>query len=162
MQFASGVYQSRFWGLKGRAELLFIFFLSWFLALLFFFPSRNQYVKTDESNSSSIIFAELTSEKEKSLEESGIENQNNRLVNYTTNAVTRDASEFESSSLVQGNGLADLPSRSIVEHQLPLRHHSDLEENFTSTEESSENLSLLGQTEVGNFPRTYRRFDAHP
>uniref|UniRef100_A0A8C9KP87 Eukaryotic translation initiation factor 2-alpha kinase 1 n=1 Tax=Panthera tigris altaica TaxID=74533 RepID=A0A8C9KP87_PANTA len=106
------------------------------------------YVKTDESNSSSIIFAELTSEKEKSLEESGIENQNNRLVNYTTNAVTRDASEFESSSLVQGNGLADLPSRSIVEHQLPLRHHSDLEENFTSTEESSENLSLLGQTEV--------------
>ncbi|XP_045316980.1 eukaryotic translation initiation factor 2-alpha kinase 1 isoform X2 [Leopardus geoffroyi] len=110
---------------------------------------RNQYVKTDESNSSSIIFAELTSEKEKSLEESGIENQNNRLVNYTTNAVTRDASESESvSSLLQGNGLADLPSRSIVEHQLPLRHHSDLEENFTTTEESSENLSLLGQTEV--------------
>uniref|UniRef100_A0ABI7WL30 Eukaryotic translation initiation factor 2-alpha kinase 1 n=1 Tax=Felis catus TaxID=9685 RepID=A0ABI7WL30_FELCA len=109
---------------------------------------RNQYVKTDESNSSSIIFAELTSEKEKSLEESGIENQNNRLVNYTTNAVTRDASEFEASSLLQGNGLADLPSRSIVEHQLPLRHHSDLEENFASTEESSENLSVLGQTEV--------------
>ncbi|XP_043415586.1 eukaryotic translation initiation factor 2-alpha kinase 1 isoform X1 [Prionailurus bengalensis] len=109
---------------------------------------RNQYVKTDESNSSSIIFAELTSEKEKSLEESGIENQNNRLVNYTTNAVTRDASEFEASSLLQGNGLADLPSRSIVEHQLPLRHHSDLEENFASTEESSENLNLLGQTEV--------------
>ncbi|VFV43794.1 eukaryotic translation initiation factor [Lynx pardinus] len=109
---------------------------------------RNQYVKTDESNSSSIIFAELTSEKEKSLEESGIENQNNRLVNYTTNAVTRDASEFESSGLLQGNGLADLPSRSIVEHQLPLRHHSDLEENFASTEESSENLSLLGQTGV--------------
>lgn len=128
----------------------------------YFFPSRNQSVNNDESNSSSIIFAEFTSEKEKSLGENGIENQNNRLVNYATSVVTRDASELDSSGLLQGNGLADLPSTSIVEHQLPLRHHSDLEENFTSTEESSENLSLLGQTEVGNFPRTYRRFDAHP
>ncbi|XP_077930442.1 eukaryotic translation initiation factor 2-alpha kinase 1 isoform X2 [Halichoerus grypus] len=110
---------------------------------------RNQHVKNDESNSSSIIFAEFTSEKEKSLGESGIDNQNNRLVNCSTNLITRTACEFESSSLLQGNGLADLPSRSIVEHQLPFRHHSDLEENFTSTGESSENLSLLGQTEVG-------------
>ncbi|XP_027944327.1 eukaryotic translation initiation factor 2-alpha kinase 1 isoform X5 [Eumetopias jubatus] len=110
---------------------------------------RNQHVKNDESNSSSIIFAEFTSEKEKSLGESGIDNQNNRLVNCSTNLITRTACEFESSSLLQGNGLADLPSRSIVEHQLPLRHHSDLEENFTSTGESSENLSLSGQTEVG-------------
>ncbi|XP_006747170.1 eukaryotic translation initiation factor 2-alpha kinase 1 [Leptonychotes weddellii] len=109
---------------------------------------RNQHVKNDESNSSSIIFAEFTSEKEKSLGESGIDNQNNRLVNCNTNLITRTACEFESSSLLQGNGLADLPSRSIVEHQLPFRHHSDLEENFTSTGESSENLSLLGQTEV--------------
>ncbi|XP_044771113.1 eukaryotic translation initiation factor 2-alpha kinase 1 isoform X3 [Neomonachus schauinslandi] len=106
------------------------------------------HVKNDESNSSSIIFAEFTSEKEKSLGESGIDNQNNRLVNCNTNLITRTACEFESSSLLQGNGLADLPSRSIVEHQLPFRHHSDLEENFTSTGESSENLSLLGQTEV--------------
>ncbi|XP_034844247.1 eukaryotic translation initiation factor 2-alpha kinase 1 isoform X3 [Mirounga leonina] len=110
---------------------------------------RNQHVKNDESNSSSIIFAEFTSEKGKSLGESGIDNQNNRLVNCNTNLITRTACEFESSSLLQGNGLADLPSRSIVEHQLPFRHHSDLEENFTSTGESSENLSLLGQTEVG-------------
>ncbi|KAF3813885.1 hypothetical protein GH733_017917, partial [Mirounga leonina] len=109
---------------------------------------RNQHVKNDESNSSSIIFAEFTSEKGKSLGESGIDNQNNRLVNCNTNLITRTACEFESSSLLQGNGLADLPSRSIVEHQLPFRHHSDLEENFTSTGESSENLSLLGQTEV--------------
>ncbi|XP_058425288.1 eukaryotic translation initiation factor 2-alpha kinase 1 isoform X2 [Diceros bicornis minor] len=111
---------------------------------------RDQYdVKSDESNGSSIIFAEFTSEKEKSFGESGMENQNNRLVNYTTNLFTRDASEFESSSELQENGLADLSSRSIVEHQLPARHNSDLEENFASTEESSEEkLTLLGQTEV--------------
>ncbi|XP_025778931.1 eukaryotic translation initiation factor 2-alpha kinase 1 [Puma concolor] len=46
-----------------------------------------------------------------------------------------------------------LPSLEVIsdeddDSQLPLRHHSDLEENFASTEESSENLSLLGQTEV--------------
>lgn len=109
---------------------------------------RSQYVQNVESNSSSIIFAEFTSEKEKPLGESGLDNQNNRLVNYSTNLITRDASELEPSSLLPGNGLVDLPSRSIVEHPLPLRHHSDLEENFTSTGESSENLSLLGQTEV--------------
>ncbi|XP_045848774.1 eukaryotic translation initiation factor 2-alpha kinase 1 isoform X4 [Meles meles] len=110
---------------------------------------RSQYVQNDESNSSSIIFAEFTSEKEKPLGESGLDNQNNRLVNYSTNLITRDTSELESSSLLPGNGLVDLPARSIVEHQLPLRHHSDLEEKFTSTGESSENLSFLGQTEVG-------------
>lgn len=82
-----------------------------------------------------------------------MENQNNRLVNYTSNLITRD-SEFESSSELQGNGLADLSSRSILEHQLPPRHNSDLEENFTSTEESSEGkLNLLGQTEVEYFPQ---------
>uniref|UniRef100_A0A8P0NH30 Eukaryotic translation initiation factor 2-alpha kinase 1 n=1 Tax=Canis lupus familiaris TaxID=9615 RepID=A0A8P0NH30_CANLF len=108
---------------------------------------RNQHVKNDESNSSSIIFAEFTSGKDKSLGKSGIENRNNRLVNYSTSLIPRDTSEFESPSFLQRNGLADLPSSSIIEHQLPLRHHSDLEENFTSTGESSENLSLLGQTE---------------
>lgn len=110
----------------------------------------DQYdVKNDESNSSSIIFAECTSEKEKSLGESGIENQNNKLVNYTTHLVPRDASEFESSIELQENGLAELSSMSIAEKQLPLRLNSDLEGNFTSTEESSEeNLKLVGQTEV--------------
>lgn len=130
-------------------------FSHWFLSLLFFFfSSRDQYdVKNDESNGSSIIFAEFTPEKEKSFGESGVENQNNRLVNYTSNLITRD-SEFESSSELQGNGLADLSSRSILEHQLPPRHNSDLEENFTSTEESSEGkLNLLGQTEVDYFPQ---------
>lgn len=111
---------------------------------------RDQYdVKNDESNSSSIIFAEFTSEEEKSLGKSGSENQNNRLVNYTTNLVTRDANEFKSSIELQGNGLSGLSSRSVVEVQLPCRLSSDLEENFTSTEESSgENLNLLGKTEV--------------
>lgn len=109
---------------------------------------RDQYdVKNEESNSSSIIFAEFTSEKEKSLGESGPENENNRLVNYTTSVVTRDTGEFESSIEPQGNGLAGLSSSSIVENQLPVRFNSDLEEN--STEESSEeNLNWLGQTEV--------------
>ncbi|KAF6280612.1 eukaryotic translation initiation factor 2 alpha kinase 1 [Rhinolophus ferrumequinum] len=105
-------------------------------------------VKNDESNSSSIIFAEYTSEEEKSLE-SGIENQNNRLVNYPTKLLTRDANEFESSIEFQGNGLSGLSSRSVVEIHLPRRLNSGLEENFTSTEESSEeNLNLLGMTEV--------------
>lgn len=120
----------------------------------FFILSRNPYVQNDESNSSSIIFAEFTSEKEKSSGEAGTDSQNNRLVNYGTSLITRDSREFESSSLLQGNDLADLPSGSIIEHQLPLRHHSDLEGNFTSTGESSENLSLSGQTEVDHFPRT--------
>ncbi|KAM9210510.1 eukaryotic translation initiation factor 2-alpha kinase 1 isoform 2-T2 [Dugong dugon] len=106
--------------------------------------NRDQYgVKNDDSSSSSIVFAELTSDKDKAFGESGFENQNNRLVNYTTNLVTRDASEFESLIELQENGL------SIMEHQLPLRQYSDLEENFTSTEESSdEHLNLFGQTEV--------------
>ncbi|XP_019786261.1 eukaryotic translation initiation factor 2-alpha kinase 1 isoform X4 [Tursiops truncatus] len=106
-------------------------------------------VKSDESNSPSIIFAEFTPEEEKSLGESGVENQNNRLVNYSAGVVTRDAGEFEPSLEPQGKGVADESSRSIVGHRLPLGHNSDLEENFASTEESSEeNLNLLGQTEV--------------
>lgn len=115
-----------------------------------FFPSRDQSdVKTDESNSSSIIFAEITSEKEKLLGESGTENQNNKLVNYTPNLVTRDAGGFELPIELQENGLAELSSRSMAENQLPLRLNSDLEGNFTSTEESSEeNLNMVGQTEV--------------
>ncbi|XP_008580522.1 PREDICTED: eukaryotic translation initiation factor 2-alpha kinase 1 isoform X2 [Galeopterus variegatus] len=111
---------------------------------------RDQFgVKNDESGSSSIIFAEFTSEKEKPFGESNVENQNNELVNYTTNLVIRDTNEFESSIEFPENSLTDLSTRPIVKHQLPLRHTSDLEENFTSTEESSEeNLNLLGQTEV--------------
>ncbi|XP_026981534.1 eukaryotic translation initiation factor 2-alpha kinase 1 isoform X4 [Sagmatias obliquidens] len=106
-------------------------------------------VKSDESNSPSIIFAEFTPEEEKSLGESGVENQNNRLVNYSASVVPRDAGEFEPSLEPQGKGVADESSRSIVGHWLPLGHNSDLEENFASTEESSEeNLNLLGQTEV--------------
>ncbi|XP_077879833.1 eukaryotic translation initiation factor 2-alpha kinase 1 isoform X2 [Ictidomys tridecemlineatus] len=111
---------------------------------------RDQYgVKDNESSSSSIIFAEFTSEKEKPFGECDIENQNNKLVNYTTDLVIRDSNELESSINLQENGLADLSDRSIVKHQLPVRHNSDLEGNFTSTEESSEeNFNLLGQTEV--------------
>ncbi|KAM5301955.1 eukaryotic translation initiation factor 2-alpha kinase 1 isoform 2-T2 [Glossophaga mutica] len=111
---------------------------------------RDQHnVANDESNSSSIIFAEGDSEKEKSLGESGSENQNNKLVNYTTSLVKRDTSEFESSIEFQENGLAKLSSGSIVENQLPLRLNSNLGGNFTSTEESSEeNLNLVGQAEA--------------
>ncbi|XP_004691713.1 PREDICTED: eukaryotic translation initiation factor 2-alpha kinase 1 isoform X1 [Condylura cristata] len=107
---------------------------------------RDQYdVRSDESNSSSIIFAEFASEKENG----GLEHQNKRLVNYTSNLVMRNACEFESSLECQENGLANLSSRSVVEHHLPVRHKSDLGEISSSTEESSEeNLSLLGQTEV--------------
>lgn len=77
-------------------------------------------------------------------------------MNYTTNLVTRDANEFKSSIELQGNGLSGLSSRSVVEVQLPCRLSSDLEENFTSTEESSgENLNLLGKTEVDDFPRNH-------
>lgn len=132
-----------------------------FYSYCFFFPSSDQSdVKNDESNSSSIIFAKYTSEEEKSLE-SGIENQNNRLVNYTTKLLTRDANEFESSIEFQGNGLSALSSRSVEIHP-PRRLNSGLEENFTSTEESSEeNLNLLGMTEVVDFPGTYQ-FDVYP
>ncbi|XP_054549669.1 eukaryotic translation initiation factor 2-alpha kinase 1 isoform X2 [Talpa occidentalis] len=108
----------------------------------------DQYdVRSDESNSPSIIFAEFASENKKSF--GGLEHQNNRLVNYTSNLVTRNANEFESSLERQESDLADLSSRSIVEHHLPLRHKSDLGEISSSMEESSEeNLNLLGQTEV--------------
>ncbi|XP_061065460.1 eukaryotic translation initiation factor 2-alpha kinase 1 isoform X3 [Eubalaena glacialis] len=106
-------------------------------------------VKSDESNSSFIIFAEFTPEEEKSLGESGVENQNNRLVNCSASVVTRDAGGFAPSLEPQEKGVADGSSRSTVGPRLPVRHNSDLEENFASTEESSEeNFNLLGQTEV--------------
>ncbi|KAB0391377.1 hypothetical protein E2I00_008645, partial [Balaenoptera physalus] len=106
-------------------------------------------VKSDESNSSFIIFAEFTPEEEKSLGESGVENQNNRLVNCSASVVTRDAGGFAPSLEPQEKGVADWSSRSTVGRRLPVRHNSDLEENFASTEESSEeNFNLLGQTEV--------------
>ncbi|XP_047389383.1 eukaryotic translation initiation factor 2-alpha kinase 1 isoform X1 [Sciurus carolinensis] len=109
---------------------------------------RDQYGGVNES-SSSIIFAEFTSEKEKPFGENDGENQNNKLVNYTTDLVIRDSSELESSINLQENGLVDLSDRSIVKHQLPVRHNSDLEGNFSFSEESSEeNFNLLGQTEV--------------
>lgn len=127
--------------------------------LLFFSPCSAHYeVKSDGSNSSSIIFAEFTSEEEKSLREPGVEdNQNNGLVNYSSSVVTRDAGDFESSLELRESDVADGSSRPIVGRRLPLRHNSDPEENFASTEESSEeNLNMLGQTEVGTFPRTCR------
>ncbi|XP_023374399.1 eukaryotic translation initiation factor 2-alpha kinase 1 isoform X2 [Otolemur garnettii] len=111
---------------------------------------RDEYgIKNDGSGSSSIIFAELTSEKEKLFGELDTENQNNKLMNYTINLVIKDDNELDSSFELQDNGLADLSTRSIVKQQRLLRHNSDLEENFTSTEESSEeNVSLLQQTEA--------------
>ncbi|XP_007940871.1 eukaryotic translation initiation factor 2-alpha kinase 1 [Orycteropus afer afer] len=100
-------------------------------------------VQHGNSSSSSIVFADLTSDKEKAFGESDFENQNNMLVNYTTNLVTRDASGFGSSIELRENGM------SAAGPQLPLRHHSDLGENCTSSEESSEeNLNLFGRTEV--------------
>ncbi|ELR51151.1 Eukaryotic translation initiation factor 2-alpha kinase 1, partial [Bos mutus] len=113
-------------------------------------PSAQCDVKSDESNSSSIIFAEFTSEEEKSLREPGVEdNQNNRLVNYSSRIVARDAGDFESSLELHESEVADGSPRPIAGRRLPFRHNSDPEQNFASTEESSEeNLNLLGQTEV--------------
>lgn len=110
---------------------------------------RDQYGGKNDESSSSIIFAELTSEKEKVFGKSDVENQKNKLVSYTRDLVIRDSSDFESSMELQESGLADVSAKSIVQHQVPLGDNSDLEGNFTSTEESSEdNLNLLGQTEV--------------
>ncbi|XP_021110400.1 eukaryotic translation initiation factor 2-alpha kinase 1 isoform X3 [Heterocephalus glaber] len=111
---------------------------------------RDKYsVNGDENSSSSIIFSEFISEKEKHVGEPDIENQNNKLVNYTNNLVIRNSSEFESSIGFQENDLVDLSAGSVVKHQPLLRHNSDLEGNFTSTEESSEeNLNWFGKTEV--------------
>lgn len=118
------------------------------------FTSRDQGVKDNES-SSSIIFAELTSEKEKPLGKSDIKNENNNLVSYTADLVIRNSSEFESSVELQDNGLTDLSIGPIVKRHLPPGHNSDLEGNSTSTDESSEgHLSLLEQTEVTCFPRS--------
>uniref|UniRef100_A0A8D1G2F4 Eukaryotic translation initiation factor 2-alpha kinase 1 n=1 Tax=Sus scrofa TaxID=9823 RepID=A0A8D1G2F4_PIG len=106
-------------------------------------------VKSDESNSSSIVFAEFTPEEEKSFVESGVDSDKNRVVACTAGLVPRNASEFESSLECQEKGLSDGSSTSIGGPHLPLQHHSNLEENFTSTEESSEeHLDLLGHTEV--------------
>nr|XP_020029468.1 eukaryotic translation initiation factor 2-alpha kinase 1 isoform X4 [Castor canadensis] len=105
---------------------------------------RDQCAVKGGESSSSIIFAEFTSEKEKS----DIGDENNRLVTYTTEVVLRDSSERGSSAEHQENGLPDLSIRSLVKQQLPLRHNSDLEEDLTSTEESSEENLNLGQTEV--------------
>ncbi|XP_036280515.1 eukaryotic translation initiation factor 2-alpha kinase 1 isoform X1 [Pipistrellus kuhlii] len=111
--------------------------------------SNQSDVKTDESNSSSIIFAEFTSEEEKLLGGPGTANQNNKLVNYTPSLVTREAGGLGLPAELQENGGAELSSRSTAESQLPLRLQSDLEENFTSTEDSSEeNFNTVGQTEM--------------
>ncbi|XP_072453943.1 eukaryotic translation initiation factor 2-alpha kinase 1 isoform X2 [Notamacropus eugenii] len=106
---------------------------------------RDQYhVQNDESSSSSVIFADLDSEKEKPFAETWVDNQNNKLVNYN-DLLARDANEYES----QENCLVNTSSRSLVKHHILQENNSYLEENFTSAEESSEeNLALLGQTEV--------------
>ncbi|XP_012878950.1 PREDICTED: eukaryotic translation initiation factor 2-alpha kinase 1 isoform X3 [Dipodomys ordii] len=110
---------------------------------------RDQYSGKDNESSSSIVFAEFTSEKERPSGELDIANENNKLVNYTRDLVIRDSSEYASPFEHHENGLADLSPRSIVKHRLPLEQDSDLEGNFISTEESCEgNLSFLGQTEV--------------
>ncbi|XP_038945063.1 eukaryotic translation initiation factor 2-alpha kinase 1 isoform X1 [Rattus norvegicus] len=110
---------------------------------------RNQGGVKDNESSSSIIFAELTPEKENPLAESDVKNENNNLVSYRANLVIRSSSESESSIELQEDGLNESPLRPVVKHQLPLGHSSDVEGNFTSTDESSEdNLNLLGQTEA--------------
>lgn len=110
---------------------------------------RNQGGVKDNESSSSIIFAELTPEKENPFVESDVKNENNNLVSYRANLVIRSSSESESSIELQEDGFNESPLRPVVKHQLPLGHSSDVEGNFTSTEESSEdNLNLLGQTEA--------------
>lgn len=117
--------------------------------VLLFFTSRNQGGVKDNESSSSIIFAELTPEKENPFVESDVKNENNNLVSYRANLVIRSSSESESSIELQEDGFNKSSLRPVVKHQLPLGHSSDVEGNFTSTEESSEdNLNLLGQTEV--------------
>ncbi|XP_051856821.1 eukaryotic translation initiation factor 2-alpha kinase 1 [Antechinus flavipes] len=102
------------------------------------------HIQSDESSSSSIIFADLDSEKEKPFAETCIDNQNNKLVSYT-DLITRDNNDYES----QENCLVNTSTRSLVNHHMLQENNSYLEENFTSTEESSEeNLALLGQSEV--------------
>ncbi|CAO2630502.1 Eukaryotic translation initiation factor 2-alpha kinase 1 [Lemmus lemmus] len=104
--------------------------------------NRDQGGIKDNESSSSIIFAELTSEKEKSFGKSDTKTENNNLVSYTADLVIRNSSGFESSVELQDNG-------PIVKHHLPPGHNSDLEGNSASTNESSEgNLNLLEQTEV--------------
>ncbi|KAL6036800.1 hypothetical protein STEG23_005452, partial [Scotinomys teguina] len=110
---------------------------------------RDQGGVKDNESSSSIVFAELTSEKEKPFGTSNIKNENNNLVSYTADLVIRNSSEFESSIELQENGLTDLSIRPVAKHQLLLGHNSDLEGNSVSTDESSEdNWNLLEHTEV--------------
>lgn len=76
-------------------------------------------------------------------------------MNYSSRIVARDAGDFESSLELHESEVADGSPRPIAGRRLPFRHNSDPEQNFESTEESSEeNLNLLGQTEVGTSPRT--------
>ncbi|KAM4820674.1 eukaryotic translation initiation factor 2-alpha kinase 1 isoform 2-T2 [Thomomys bottae] len=108
---------------------------------------RGQYGGKDDESSSSIVFAELASKKEKPFDELDVANENNKLVNYTRDLVIRENSEFPLPFDHHENH-CEAP-RSIVKHQMPLEHDSDPEEDFTSTEESSEeHLNFLGQTEV--------------
>lgn len=119
--------------------------------MLLFFTSRDQGGGKDNESSSSIIFAELTPEKEKPLGESGVKKENNNLVSYTANLVISNSSESESSMELQ-DGLTGLSLRPVVKHQLPLGHSSELEGNFASSDESSEgNVNVLGPTEVESF-----------
>ncbi|XP_045156056.1 eukaryotic translation initiation factor 2-alpha kinase 1 [Echinops telfairi] len=93
------------------------------------------------SSSSSIIFAEVTADK--AFGEPGFEVQENRLVNYTPGMTTREAPECEPCSELQEDG------GSLAAECELLRCHSDKEEAFTSTEESSEeHVGVFGQTKV--------------
>ncbi|XP_075383639.1 eukaryotic translation initiation factor 2-alpha kinase 1 isoform X2 [Tenrec ecaudatus] len=91
-------------------------------------------------SSSSIIFAEVTADK--AFGEPGFEVQENRLMNYTPGMATTVAPECESSSELQED-------RSLAAEGELLTCHSDKEEMFTSTEESSEeHVGVFGQTKV--------------
>ncbi|XP_038618307.1 eukaryotic translation initiation factor 2-alpha kinase 1 isoform X1 [Tachyglossus aculeatus] len=111
--------------------------------------ARDQhYVQNDESSGSSIIFADSASE-ERPFGGKWVENLNNKLVQYS-GSVTRDDNDCESSLHLHGDSRANAGTRLIgFRHGLPQEHSSELEENFTSTEESSEeNLSMVEQAEM--------------
>uniref|UniRef100_A0A4X1TUM4 Eukaryotic translation initiation factor 2-alpha kinase 1 n=1 Tax=Sus scrofa TaxID=9823 RepID=A0A4X1TUM4_PIG len=82
-------------------------------------------VKSDESNSSSIVFAEFTPEEEKSFVESGVDSDKNRVVACTAGLVPRNASEFESSLECQEKGLSDGSSTSIAVATSLCQSHSN-------------------------------------
>lgn len=75
--------------------------------VLLFFTSRNQGGVKDNESSSSIIFAELTPEKENPFVESDVKNENNNLVSYRANLVIRSSSESESSIELQEDGFSE-------------------------------------------------------